>query len=197
MLIRVKRGETPIKQMRTLLSFNEDRKLSELHLCHDSRRFQNNVPGSSLLTQVSVIMNEIPKPSPKYGPLTIHQNAKAVKVLMATPTPVIGASSHIAHSLENVRLSLHVERFESQERFSEDIICITRFPEYGYELKHSAPCEMRVGQTHAAAVVQSTCICVDFEDFHDTTMEVEYSRGEESLAVIAVSIKFPPPREDE
>ncbi len=126
-----------------------------------------------------------------YGPLTIHQNGKPVKQLAATPTPVVAASSRIAHSLENVRLSLHVERFESQDRYSTDITCITRFPEYGYELKHRAPCEMRVGQTHGAAVVQATCICVDFEDAHSTLMEVEYLLGEESLAVISVPIKFP------
>jgi len=142
-------------------------------------------------------MKELSKPVTKYGPLTIHQNAKAVKVLMATPTPVIAAASHIAYSLENVRLSLHVERFESQERFSEDITCITRFPEYGYELKHHAPCEMRVGQTHAAAVVQSTCICVDFENPHNTVLEVEYLRGEESLAIVSVPIKFPSALDDE
>jgi hypothetical protein len=142
-------------------------------------------------------MKELAKPVTKYGPLTIHQSGKPVKVLMATPTPVIGASSHIAHSLENVRLSLHVERFESVERFSEEITCITRFPEYGYELKHSAPCEMRVGQTHAAAVVQSTCICVDFENAHNTVMEVEYSLTGESLAIVSVPIKFPCALDDE
>ncbi len=127
----------------------------------------------------------------KYGPVTIHQNGVAAKELKATPTPVVATASHIAHSLENVRLSMHLERFESQERLSVDVKCITRFPEYGYELKHNAPCEMRVGQTHGAAVVQATCICVDFEDAHDTQMEVEYMLGEESLAVISIPIKFP------
>lgn len=142
-------------------------------------------------------MKELSKPVTKYGPLTIHQNGKAVKVLMATPTPVIGAASHVAHSLENVRLSLHVERFESVERFSEDTVCTTRFPEYGFELKHKAPCEMRVGQTHAAAVVQSTCICVDFENAHDTVMEVEYSLAGEVLDTVSVPIKFPVAAEEE
>jgi hypothetical protein len=136
-------------------------------------------------------MLEQPKPPTKYGPLTIHQNGTAVKSLAATPTPVVAKSSRIAHSLENVRLSLHVERFESQERYSTTITCITRFPEYGYELKHKAPCEMRAGQTHGAAIVQATCICVDFEDAHNTSMEVEYLIGEESLAKIAVPVKFP------
>lgn len=126
-----------------------------------------------------------------YGPLTIHQNGKAVKQILATPTPVVSKSSRIAHSLENVRLSLHIERFESAERYSSDIVCIMRFPEYGYELKQSTPCEMRIGQTHGTAVVQATCICVDFEDAHSTTMEVEYTLGEESLSKIEVAIKFP------
>jgi hypothetical protein len=127
----------------------------------------------------------------KYGPLTIHQNGQVVKSLQATPTPVVSSSSRIAHSLENVRLSLHLERFESPERFSADIQCIFRFPEYGYELKQNTPCEMRAGQTHGAAVVQATCICVDFEDAHDTVMEVEYLMGEESLDKQLVNIKFP------
>src|SRR4030095_699009 len=126
-------------------------------------------------------MSERPKSGINYGPLTIHQNGKVVKELTATPTPIVAAASHQAHSLENVRLSLHLERFESQERLSADITCITRFPEYGYELKHLTPCEMRIGQTPGAAVVQATCICVDFEDAHNTQMEVEYSLGEESL----------------
>ncbi len=127
----------------------------------------------------------------KYGPITIHQSGTAAKQLAATPTPVVAATSRIVHSLENVRLSMHVERFESLERLSANIKCITRFPEYGYELKHNAPCEMRIGQTHGAAVVQATCICVDFEDVHDTQMEVEYLLEEESLAKIVVPIKFP------
>lgn len=127
----------------------------------------------------------------KFGPVAIHQNGKPVKKLAATPTPLLARSSRIAHSLENVRLSMHLERFEAQERLSDDIKCITRFPEFGYELKFDAPCEMRIGQTHGAAVVPATCICVDFEDAHDTVMEVEYLLGEESLAKISVPIKFP------
>lgn len=128
---------------------------------------------------------------PKYGPLTIHQNGTAVKLLAATAMPVVAKASHVAHALENVRLSLHVERFESVERLSADIWAITRFPEYGFEVRHKTPCEMRVGQTHGAAVVQATCICLDFPDAHDTNMEVEYFLGEESLAKIDVAIKFP------
>ncbi len=128
----------------------------------------------------------------KYGPVSIHQNGKPVKQLTATPTPVVSAASRIAHSLENVRLSMHIQRFESQERLSADIECIIRFPEYGHELRHITPCEMRVGQTHGAAVVQATCICVDFDDAHDTQLEVEYLLGEESLAKKSIPIKFPP-----
>jgi hypothetical protein len=127
----------------------------------------------------------------KYGPLTIHQNGQIVKTFHATPTPVVGRSTHVAHSLENVRLSLHVERFESKERYSADITCIIRFPEYGYELKQQTPCEMRAGQTHGAAVVQVTCICVDFQDPHDTVMEVEYLMDDQTLDRQAVNIKFP------
>jgi hypothetical protein len=133
---------------------------------------------------------EQPK-SIKYGPVTVHQNGTAVKQLAATPTPIVSKSSRIAHSLENVRLSMHLERFESPERLSAEIKCITRFPEFGYELKHNAPCEMRVGQTHGAAVVQATCICVDFENARDTTMEVEYMLGDESLTIMTIPIKFP------
>ncbi len=127
----------------------------------------------------------------KYGPLSIHQNGIAVKHLTATLAPLIGRESHFAYSLENVRLSLHVERFDATERLSSDIICITRFPEYGYEIKHITPCEMRVGQTHGTAVVQSTCMCIDFENAHDTFLEVEYSLGEESISLVPIPIKFP------
>ncbi|HEY9773134.1 MAG TPA: hypothetical protein V6C81_04930 [Planktothrix sp.] len=127
----------------------------------------------------------------KYGPLTVLQNGKVVTLLRATPTPIVSASSRIAHSLENVRLSLHVERFQSQDKYSADVKCITRFPEYGYEVKHDTPCDMRAGQSHGAAVAQSTCICVDFEDAHDTQMEVEFMMGEESLDKTMVKIEFP------
>jgi hypothetical protein len=127
----------------------------------------------------------------KFGPITVHQTGTMTKELAATPTPIVSSHGHFAHSLENVRLSMHVERFESAERFSADFKCITRFPDFGYELKHNAPCEMRVGQTHGAAVVQATCICVDFENACDTHMEVEYLLEEESLDKLLVPIKFP------
>lgn len=127
----------------------------------------------------------------KYGPLSIHQNGIAVKHLSATLSPLIGRESHLAYALENVRLSLHVERFDARERLSSDITCITRFPEYGYEIKHLTPCEMRVGQTHGTAVVQSSCMCMDFEDAHDTVLEVEYSLGEDSISLVSIPIKFP------
>jgi hypothetical protein len=127
----------------------------------------------------------------KYGPLTIHQNGQVVKTFQATPTPVVGRATHVAHSLENVRLSLHLERFESAERYSADILCIIRFPEYGYELKQDTPCEMRAGQTHGAAVMQVTCICVDFQDPHDTVMEIEYQMDGASVDHQSVNIKFP------
>lgn len=135
---------------------------------------------------------QLPPDTPtRYGPLSIHQNGIAIKHLTATPTPLIGRVSHLAFSLENVRLSLHVERFDATERLSSDIVCITRFPEYGYEIKHLAPCEMRVGQTHGTAVVQSTCMCMDFENAHDTVLEVEYSLGEDSISLVTIPIKFP------
>lgn len=137
-------------------------------------------------------IQQLPPDTPtRYGPLSIHQNGIAVKLLAATLTPVIGRESHLAHALENVRLSLHVERFDATERLSSDIVCITRFPEYGYESKHLAPCEMRVGQTHGTAVVQSNCMCIDFENAKDTVMEVEYSLGDESISLVSIPIKFP------
>jgi hypothetical protein len=129
----------------------------------------------------------------KYGPLTIHQNGQIVKTFLATPTPVVGREPHVAHSLENVRLSLHLERFESKDRYSADVVCIIRFPEYGYEVKQNTPCEMRAGQTHGAFVVPVTCICVDFQDPHETMMEVEYLMNGESLDKQTVVVKFPVP----
>ena len=127
----------------------------------------------------------------KYGPLTIHQNGKMVTSLQATPTSGVNSAGRVAHSLDNVRLSLHLERFDSQAPFSADMTCIIRFPEYGYELKHAAPCQMRAGHAHGSAVVQPTSICVDFEDAHDTQMEVEYLTDEQSLDKQSVNIKFP------
>lgn len=127
----------------------------------------------------------------KYGPLTIHQNGKMVTSLQATPASGMNSAGRVAHSLENVRLSLHLERFDSQERFSADMTCIIRFPEYGYELKQAAPCEMRAGHAHGSAVVQPKCICVDFEDAHNTEMEIEYLIGDQSLDKQLVNIKFP------
>ncbi len=143
-------------------------------------------------TKASSVQPLPPDTPTRYGPLSIHQNGIAVKLLAATLTPVIGRESHLAHALENVRLSLHVERFDATERLSSDITCITRFPEYGYESKHLAPCEMRVGQTHGTAVVQSTCMCMDFENAQDTVLEVEYSLGEESISLVSIPVKFPP-----
>jgi hypothetical protein len=127
----------------------------------------------------------------RYGPLSIHQNGIAVKYLTATPRPLIGKESYPVHTVENVRLSLHVERFDATDRLSSDITCITRFPEFGYENKHQAPCEMRAGQTHGTAVVQTTSMCMDFDNAHDTVLEVEYSFGEESISLVSIPIKFP------
>jgi hypothetical protein len=126
----------------------------------------------------------------KYGPLTIHQNGKVVKSLQATPKPELSASSWVAHSLENVRLSLHLERFESNEPFSAQMKCIIRLPEFGFELTKDTVCEMRAGQTHGSAVASAMCISLDFEHVHDTVMEVEYFMGEESLEKQSVNIRF-------
>lgn len=127
----------------------------------------------------------------KFGPLTIHQNGHVVKRLRATPKPLLHAPGGIGHSLENVRLSLHLERFECNERFSAAIQCIIRFPEFGYELNRETPCEMRAGQAHGAALLQTMCLSVDFEHAHDTVMEVEYFMGSESLEKHSVNIRFP------
>jgi len=120
----------------------------------------------------------------KYGPLTIHQKGVAVKHLSATQT---GGK---AHTFEKVRLSFHLERFESAEKLNADIKCFIRIPDSSFEQQHNAPCEMRVGQTHGAAVVAAPVISVDFDKTEDTQMIVEYKLGEESLAVIEVPIKF-------
>lgn len=119
----------------------------------------------------------------KYGGVTIHQKGIAAKQLTITPTDA-------ACALENVRLSMHVERYEAVEPFLEDIECITRFPEFDREFKHEAPCRMRIGQTHGCAAVPSTTIPLDFENVRDTMMEIEYKRGEESLATHTIQVKF-------
>ncbi|MDZ4836434.1 MAG: hypothetical protein SGJ27_21880 [Candidatus Melainabacteria bacterium] len=123
----------------------------------------------------------------KYGPVTIHQSGVIAKELAATPVK----DKETSFALANVRISMHLERFDSTEKLSVEMLCVTRFPEFSLELKHKAPCEMRAGQTHGAAVVQATAISVDFEKGHDTTMEVEYFLGEESLCATSIPIKFP------
>ena len=95
----------------------------------------------------------------KYGPVTIHQSGVIAKELQATPVK----DKEKAFALANVRISMHLERFDSTEKLSVEMLCVTRFPEFSHELKHKAPCEMRAGQTHGAAVVQATAISVDFE----------------------------------
>lgn len=137
--------------------------------------------------------NPVQEPSAmtyKYGPVTIHQSGVAAKELAATPVPP-EAKSRDLYRLAQVRLSMHVERSVAPERYSADYVCITRFPEFGYEYKHHAPCEMRVGQLHGAAVVQANCIGVDFDQARDTLMEVEYLLGSESVITMSIPIKFP------
>ncbi len=124
----------------------------------------------------------------KYGTVTIHQKGVAAKHF--TITSKIEGDRRL-YTLENVRLSMHLERFEAIEPFFEDIKCITRFPEFDHQLKHDAPCRMRVGQTHGAAAVVATISLSEFENLRDTIMEVEYIRGEESLNTLTVQIKFP------
>jgi len=34
-------------------------------------------------------------------------------------------------------------------------------------------------------------MCIDFEDAHDTVLEVEYWLGEESISLVSIPIKFP------
>jgi hypothetical protein len=80
---------------------------------------------------------------------------------------------------------------EAAEGVSLDLICITRFPEFGFELKHSVPCEMRAGRLHGSAVIQAASIRIDFEDARATDMEVEYLLGDESVEKILVPIRFP------
>lgn len=123
----------------------------------------------------------------KYGPVTIHQNGVLAKELAATPVKDKGDS----FALANVRLSMHIERYAAEEQLSVETLCVLRFPDFGSEIKHSAPCEMRAGQSHGAAVVKATNISVDFENGHDTTMEVEYFLGDESLCTTSIQIKFP------
>jgi hypothetical protein len=123
----------------------------------------------------------------KYGPVTIHQNGVLAKELAATPLK----DSKDSFVLANVRLSMHIERYASEEQLSVEPTCVLKFPDFSTEIKHSAPCDMRAGQSHGAAVVKATNISVDFENGHDTTMEVEYLLGEESLCTTSIQIKFP------
>lgn len=123
----------------------------------------------------------------KYGPITIHQNGVIAKELAATPAKD-KADSFI---LANARLSMHIERFSGEDKATVEPVCITRFPDFGHEVQHKALCEMRAGQTHGAAVVLATNIGVDFENGHDTIMEVEYKLGEDSLCSVSIPIKFP------
>jgi hypothetical protein len=122
----------------------------------------------------------------KYGPITIHQNGKFIKHLAAIP---VGKSS--SYVLENVRLSCHLERAESQEKLEVETRCVVRFPGHEGDQTFKAPCEIRVGHIHGSAVVPSTRIEVNFEAAEETTMEVEFYVGEESVAKWAMPVDFP------
>lgn len=136
-----------------------------------------------------LMVQELKPMETKYGPLTIHQKGVAVKQLAATQT------DGKTHTFDKVRLSFHLERFESAEKLNADVKCFIRIPECGYEQEHNATCEMRVGQTHGAAVVAAPVIKLDFDKAEDTQMIVEFKLGEESLAIVEVPIKFAPTEE--
>lgn len=123
----------------------------------------------------------------RYGPVTIHQNGVIAKELAATA----GKEKKESYALEKVRISMHVERYGSEESLSLEPTCVTRFRDFRHEFTHNAQCDMRAGQTHGAAVVQATSINVDFENGHDTIMEVEFLLGEESVCTVSIPIKFP------
>lgn len=126
----------------------------------------------------------------KYGPLTIHQNGVIVKELAVTPLSSSNGNGS-THRLENMRLSLHLERFQAIEPFLEEVKCTISFPELGYALSQDAPCLMKVGYTHGSSVVSAQPIMLSLENSRDTVMEVEYFLGESSLTKLTIPVKVP------
>lgn len=122
----------------------------------------------------------------KYGPLNIHHQGKAVRELF--PVPLLNTKG-ATHCLENLRLSLHLERFEGNEPFLEDIKCVIRFPDLELEIRHDAPGAMRIGFTHGCAVVMIDKICLNLSDKKETAMLVEYFLAETSLTQISIPVK--------
>ncbi len=123
----------------------------------------------------------------KYGPLTIHQNGVAVKELTAKP---VLDKPHCTHVVEKMRLSLHLERFQGIEPFLEEIKCVINFPEVNSPSSHDAHCQMRVGFTHGAAVVNAEPIFLNLANVTEPVMEVEYFLAEKSVIKLAIPVKL-------
>ena len=122
----------------------------------------------------------------KYGPLTINQKGANVKELNATLAPVENK-----HVLENVRVSLHLERYEGLEPFLEKLKCKVTLPEFGYELNYDAHGAMKLGFTHGTAVVAIERIVLDSSDIKDTVMDIEFFLDDNSVTKITLPVKVP------
>lgn len=119
----------------------------------------------------------------KYGPVSIHQGGAFAKELAVTE------SNANLQSVENIRVSLHLERFEGLVPFSEELECVANFPELGLQVKHQVLCQMRVGQTHGAAAFQTTYVCVDMTSASQSVVEFEFFQGEKSLIKTALPLR--------
>jgi hypothetical protein len=127
----------------------------------------------------------------QYGPISVYQDGMPVTELTAKPGLCADHTGWRGYYLENVTVALNVSRETAKDRFFADIKCVTRFPEFGHEFAHNAPCDMPAGRTNGTAKFDSYSIPLNFKEPHDTDMEVEFNMGAGALAKTTIPIKYP------
>lgn len=121
----------------------------------------------------------------KYGPVAVHQNGSFAKELSVSPS-----KTDEEYSIENVRISLHLERFEALIPFTEELECVARFPASEYTVRHPLLCQMRIGQTHGAAAFQTSYIAVAMQAASDSVVEIEFVQAEKSLWKMTLPLRL-------
>ncbi len=128
----------------------------------------------------------------KYGPITVKQNGKVVQELVATPAVAADHAGWRPYSLQNVTISAGVIRFKQiDQRFYTAMTCVTRFAEYGHEFKHNAPIDLPSGISNGSAEVTSYSIPMNFKEFKDIILEIEFTLGAGPEVSIRLPVRIP------
>ncbi len=128
----------------------------------------------------------------KYGPIEVFQDGKPVTELIAKAAQCADHTGWRPLYIENLTIVLSVERsYQIQHRFFADIKCVTRFAEYGHEFKHNAPCDMAPGTSEGSAVVDIYSLPMNFKEFHNTELEIEFNLGAGAEASLTIPVKIP------